>query len=321
MDSGDPGRADRLGGVPRRLRRHRRLARGGVLVGDGRRLPGRHRAAVDDRPTPRRGSASASDTIFLAGGAGAEGPQGPDGRLGGAWSTPCTGRHGMVWGDHDSCVAGYDAHNAAVRRAASRWSSGSPATGGGRWPTPSASPVPDEPFPHANTTDEFRTNFEARCSRVTPSTGWPGPPPGPRPGAVVRASSPQGRFAEGAARLDAGRVARRFEAGQARVRAASPAATVLHVHLGLIGEVAHAVGRDGPPPPIGEIRLRLEGETHAWDLSGPCHLRRDHPFERRRPGRQAGPRRRCDLDADVGRFVTKVQRSNSPIGGCCSTRR
>jgi hypothetical protein len=103
---------------------------------------------------------SASDTIFIAGEQERKDPKGPMV----AWVEmvdAMQSRHGMVWGDHDSCVAAYDAHNAAVRAAvpASRLVEWQPGDGWGPLADALGVPVPDEPFPHANTTDEFRANF------------------------------------------------------------------------------------------------------------------------------------------------------------------
>ena len=85
----------------------------------------------------------------------------------------------------------------------------------------------------------------------------------------IRATSPQGRFTEGAAALD-GRSMHRSEAWGKHLFA-DFGTDVLHVHLGLIGKFR--------PAPLGErprdtIRLRLENDVAAWDLTGPqsCRL-------------------------------------------------
>jgi endonuclease-8 len=87
-------------------------------------------------------------------------------------------------------------------------------------------------------------------------------------GHVVAATSPQGRFAADAERLD-GRVLERAQAWGKHLFVDIGDAT-LHVHLGLIGmfPVKHFV--DGVlPPAVGAVRLRLVGPEHVADLRGP----------------------------------------------------
>ena len=90
-------------------------------------------------------------------------------------------------------------------------------------------------------------------------------------GAPVSVSSPQGRFAAEASRLD-GQVLLRAEAyGKHLFHDYGPHGTV-HIHLGLYGTFAE----DKLPAaePIGQVRLRLAGRTHWTDLRGPtkCEL-------------------------------------------------
>ena len=103
----------------------------------------------------------------------------------------------------------------------------------------------------------------------------------------MRASSPQGRFADGAATLD-GLALEQAEAWgkQLFIRFAGP--VWLRVHLGLYGMWRFAgpglqgvgrrggaeLGEDGSPVPRGAVRLRLATPTHVADLSGPtaCEL-------------------------------------------------
>jgi hypothetical protein len=67
------------------------------------------------------------------------------------------------WRDRDGATAGYEAHNAAVRAtiASGRLVEWRPGDG---WEPICAAlrvPVPDEPFPHVNTTEEFRAEQDA----------------------------------------------------------------------------------------------------------------------------------------------------------------
>lgn len=62
------------------------------------------------------------------------------------------------WQDHDAAVAAYEKHNAEVRAAVApeRLVEWSPGDGWGPLCTALGVPVPEEPFPHLNTTEEFR---------------------------------------------------------------------------------------------------------------------------------------------------------------------
>ncbi|TWH66327.1 endonuclease-8 [Micromonospora olivasterospora] len=90
-------------------------------------------------------------------------------------------------------------------------------------------------------------------------------------GDKVHAASPQGRFAEGAARL-AGTVLEGTEAYGKHLLHHYAGELTLHVHLGLYGKFADGPGE--PPPPVGQVRLRLTSDLHWLDLRGPtaCEL-------------------------------------------------
>ena len=129
-------------------------------------------------------------------------------------------------------------------------------------------------------------------------------------GRPVAASSPQGRFTEGAARIG-GSTLVDTEAFGKHLFLDFDAGQVLHIHLGLIGKLRR---HDGPAPdPVGQVRLRLEGDDAAWDLSGPmiCALVTPDAIESVAESLGPDPLRR---DADPERFVERVLRSNKPIG-------
>lgn len=87
-------------------------------------------------------------------------------------------------------------------------------------------------------------------------------------GHVVAASSPQGRFAEEALRLDGEVVDEAAAVGKHLF--VSMGDETLHVHLGLIGSfTVKPLGRLGPVPAQGALRLRLLSENHVADLRGP----------------------------------------------------
>jgi endonuclease VIII len=92
-------------------------------------------------------------------------------------------------------------------------------------------------------------------------------------GRVVRASSPQGRFATGARRLD-GRVLDAADAHGKHLFLGfdAPEPSWLHIHLGLYGK--YTFGEGAAPPPVGAVRLRLAHDDAYADLRGPtaCDL-------------------------------------------------
>ena len=90
-------------------------------------------------------------------------------------------------------------------------------------------------------------------------------------GDKVHAASPQGRFAEGAARLS-GTVLEGTEAYGKHLLHHYAGELTLHVHLGLYGKFTDGPGE--PPAPVGQVRLRLASDRHWLDLRGPtaCEL-------------------------------------------------
>jgi endonuclease VIII len=157
-------------------------------------------------------------------------------------------------------------------------------------------------------------------------------------GRTLHVTSPQGRFAAGAARLD-GTVLRAAQAhgkhlflgfsppghGEPDAPAAPPVVPAddggprrrprpdrwLHVHLGLYGTFVFGVAP--PPVPRGALRLRLES-SDAWaDLRGPtaCELLTVGEVDGVRARLGADPLRR---DADPQAAYDRIRRSAVPIG-------
>lgn len=89
-------------------------------------------------------------------------------------------------------------------------------------------------------------------------------------GRTPRVSSPQGRFAEGAALLD-GHELLGADAWGKHLFVDFEGERRLHVHLGLIGRLDVTPVGDGmaEPPVRGQVRLRLADEGHVADLRGP----------------------------------------------------
>jgi endonuclease VIII len=129
-------------------------------------------------------------------------------------------------------------------------------------------------------------------------------------GRAVRASSPQGRFAGGAAQLD-GRVVERVEAWGKHFLARFAGDSWLHVHLGLYGSWTAAPLP--APEPRGALRLRLEGEEHYADLRGPtaCELWTPPDVERLISRLGPDPLR---PDADPERARARISRSRTAVG-------
>jgi len=135
-------------------------------------------------------------------------------------------------------------------------------------------------------------------------------------GRRVRVSSPQGRFAESAALVD-GSVLLDAEAAGKHLFCELAGERVVHIHLGLIGQLDVHPDVDEVPLPVGQVRLRVataDGPPAAYaDLRGAivCDLvttaRRDEVIARLGPD----PLR---PDADPMRAWARISRSQRPIG-------
>jgi endonuclease-8 len=126
-------------------------------------------------------------------------------------------------------------------------------------------------------------------------------------GSTVRASSPQGRFEAGAARLD-GQGCERFEAFGKHLVGHFAAGDVLHVHLGLIGKFRRAKG-----DPVGAVRLRLSTDDTNWDLRGPMVCVVGSPELADEVATSVGPDP-LRASANVDDFVNAAKRRRIAIG-------
>jgi endonuclease-8 len=127
-------------------------------------------------------------------------------------------------------------------------------------------------------------------------------------GRQVAASSPQGRFAAGAARIDATTLLGTDAYGKHLLHR-YPAGT-LHIHLGLYGRFTD--GEGPPPPPVGEVRLRLTSPEHWLDLRGPAACELLDPAEVGALVARLGadPLR---PDADPTHAYERIRRSTRPL--------
>jgi len=124
-------------------------------------------------------------------------------------------------------------------------------------------------------------------------------------GRVVRVSSPQGRFAAEARRLD-GRRFLRAEAYGKHLFHHWRGGLVVHIHLGMAGHFRRFRGR--PPEPRPTVRMRLEVPGLTIDLIGPptCELVTEK--ERREIEARLGPDPLESDSASLGRFHAAVSR-------------
>jgi endonuclease-8 len=129
-------------------------------------------------------------------------------------------------------------------------------------------------------------------------------------GRTVAASSPQGRFAAGAALLD-GRVLDDVEAYGKHLFYRWDGGLVLHVHLGLYGNFLTFTQE--PPPPTPGTRLQLVADDLTLRLAGPTACDLIDPVQEAVIRGRLGPDPlRRDADEDAVRMA--LARRSLPIG-------
>lgn len=129
-------------------------------------------------------------------------------------------------------------------------------------------------------------------------------------GQRITASSPQGRFNEGAALLD-GSVLESADSAGKHLLVSFDTGSSLHVHLGLIGSFSiHPVPVSSP---VGAVRLRLQGSDSYADLRGPmiCEVITEHQRDALLARLGPDPLR---PDADPDLAWRRIHRSKAPIG-------
>ncbi len=147
-------------------------------------------------------------------------------------------------------------------------------------------------MPEGHVTHRLATEFEERFARR-----------------VVHASSPQGRFADGAAWID-GRKVLGAEATGKHLFVRLPEARWLHVHLGLYGRFTF--GATPVPDPVGQIRVRLVNRSWWADLRGASRCELVDPEEKEHIETRLGddPLR---SDATGERAWAKISKSRAAI--------
>ncbi|GAB3955307.1 Fpg/Nei family DNA glycosylase [Streptomyces sparsus] len=135
-------------------------------------------------------------------------------------------------------------------------------------------------------------------------------------GRPVVASSPQGKFSDGAALVD-GRVLVRTDAVGKHLFLGFAAGTPdpsdlgwVHIHLGLFGKLGF--GRVPAPPPTGTVRLRLVNELAYADLRGPTACALLTEADKQAIADRLGPDPLRD-DADPDRAWARISRSRTNI--------
>jgi endonuclease-8 len=129
-------------------------------------------------------------------------------------------------------------------------------------------------------------------------------------GQALALSSPQGRFAAGARRLD-GRTLERVEAYGKHLFYWFEGDRVMHVHLGLYGKFRRH--RRPVPEPRGAVRVRAIGRDAAFDLNGPTACETLDPAGRDRIATRLGQDPlRSDADPEIAR--RRILRSRAAIG-------
>ena len=132
-------------------------------------------------------------------------------------------------------------------------------------------------------------------------------------GQRVAVSSPQGRFAEGASVVDGMVFADAQAWGKHLVQRYRDGRRdqLLHVHLGLYGvftELAVPMGE-----PVGQVRMRIVGESTGVDLRGPTACELYTPADLDALVARLGPDP-LRSDADPSRAFAAIARSRRPIG-------
>jgi endonuclease VIII len=130
-------------------------------------------------------------------------------------------------------------------------------------------------------------------------------------GRRVTVTSPQGRFAGGAATLS-GLVLRDTAAYGKHLLHHYDGGLTVHIHLGLYGKFSDGDG--SPPAPTGQVRMRLAADAHWLDLRGPTACEVLDPVQVAALRDRLGPDPLRD-DADPAAAYRRISRSRAPLAG------
>ncbi|GAA1902867.1 Fpg/Nei family DNA glycosylase [Streptomyces sodiiphilus] len=143
-------------------------------------------------------------------------------------------------------------------------------------------------------------------------------------GRPLRARSPQGPFAAGAARIDglpmtaAEAHGKHLFLGFGSSGPAGRPESWVHIHLGLYGKVTFGTGE--APAPVGKIRLRLETDGAYADLRGPATCALITPAERQAVRARLGPDP-LRPDGDPARAFERISRSRTALAALLMDQR
>ncbi|NND84264.1 MAG: Fpg/Nei family DNA glycosylase [Acidimicrobiia bacterium] len=137
-------------------------------------------------------------------------------------------------------------------------------------------------------------------------------------GETVRAWSPQGRFSEGAARVD-GTVLERAEARGKHLFYTWSSGDILHVHLGLFGKFK--IFATDPPEPSEATRLAIAASTGTLYLAGATIVELIDPDSREAVEARLGPDPLAPRPGDAERFATLLSRRSVAIGSALLDQR
>ncbi|GAB3110559.1 Fpg/Nei family DNA glycosylase [Janibacter alkaliphilus] len=131
-------------------------------------------------------------------------------------------------------------------------------------------------------------------------------------GTTPEVTSPQGRFAAGAALLS-GREVLDARANGKHLVVEHAGEALLHVHLGLIGTFTiDATAYVGERPVVGQVRCRIATDEHVADLRGPNVCEVITPEDEAAIAARLGPDP-LRADADPDRAWARIHRSSKPL--------
>lgn len=137
-------------------------------------------------------------------------------------------------------------------------------------------------------------------------------------GEVVSATSPQGRFSRGAARID-GQKLESVTAHGKHLFYDWSSGDILHVHLGLFGRFR--VFSEDPPPPTDGTRLAWAAPTGTLYLAGATIVELIDPDEREAVAARLGPDPLRSERDQVSEFAERLARRSVPIGAALLDQR
>lgn len=127
---------------------------------------------------------------------------------------------------------------------------------------------------------------------------------------AVAATSPQGRFAEGAALIDDATLDK-AEAWGKHLFCWWSSGDILHVHLGLIGKFRPVPTAEAPTE---SVRLRLESSDIAWQLTGPQTCQVIDPVRRDAVVAPLGPDPLRRGRHSAAAFADRLLATSRPVG-------